>query len=89
LQGAAGVALRGLLGTRHDHHASYDQDLLASLPLAGAPSPRPLLEAVAAAGWRSVRIERLRDVEWARRGLVPFPLGWLEHHPQFAVIADG
>ena len=33
-------------------------------------------------------LERLRDVEWARRLGVPFPLGWVETTPHFAVVAD-
>jgi hypothetical protein len=33
-------------------------------------------------------MERLRDVEWARRMAAPWPLGWLETVPQFAIVAD-
>jgi SAM-dependent methyltransferase len=87
-RGLVADGVRRALGVRHDHHAGYDPDLLASLPLAHAPSPIPLLEAVRAAGWRAVRIQRLRDVEWARRIATPWPLGWLETTPQFAVVAD-
>ena len=87
-RGYAADAVRRLRGVRHDHHAHYDPDLLASLPLANAPSPVPLLWAVRDAGWRAVRIQRLRDVEWARRIASPWPLGWLETTPHFAVIAD-
>lgn len=86
---AATRATRRMMGVRHDHHGEYDPHLLRSLPLAGVPSPQPLLRAVAEAGWRAVRVERLRDVEWARRLQSPFPLGTLERRPQFAVIADG
>jgi hypothetical protein len=46
------------------------------------------VNAVAEAGWRRIRIERLRDVEWARRIASPFPLGWLETVPRFAVVAE-
>jgi SAM-dependent methyltransferase len=87
-RGWASDALRKVLAVPHDHHAAYDPDLLAALPLAGAPSPLPLVQAVTDAGWRRIRIERLGDVEWARRMALPFPLGWLETRPQFAVVAD-
>ncbi len=87
-RGALADAVRRLLGIRDDHHASYDRDLLASLPLARAVSPGPLLEALANAGWRRARIERLRDVEWARRLMSPPLLGRLEGIPQFGVVAD-
>jgi SAM-dependent methyltransferase len=80
--------LRKLLAVPRDHHAGYDPELLAALPLAGAPSPHPLIQAVGDAGWRAIRIERLRDVEWARRIALPFALGWLESRPQFAVLAE-
>jgi ubiquinone/menaquinone biosynthesis C-methylase UbiE len=88
LRRRAADAIRPLLGVRHDHHAAYDPELLAALPLARAVSPAPLLRAVVDAGWRNVRIERLRDVEWARRLAAPWPLGWLETVPQFAISAD-
>ena len=84
---ASGI-LRNVLAIPHDHHGAYDPEVLASLPLAGARTPRPLIQAVHDADWRGIRIERLRDVEWARRIAVPFPLGWVEARPQFAVVAD-
>jgi SAM-dependent methyltransferase len=84
----AATALRRLSGHRHDHHAGYEPDLVAALPLARAESADPLLEAVRQAGWRRVRIERLRDVEWARRMQSPGPIGRLEGRPQFAIVAD-
>jgi SAM-dependent methyltransferase len=87
-RGAAADVARRFHRIRHDHHAHYEPDLLASLPLAHARSPVPLLQAVSNAGWKAVRIQRLRDVEWARRIAAPWPLGWLETTPHFAVIAD-
>src|SRR5438046_2583897 len=66
-RGMAADGLRRALGVADDHHAGYDADLLDSLPLARATSPEPLIRALTEAGWRSVRLERLRDVEWARR----------------------
>src|SRR5439155_4103063 len=88
-RGYAADLLRKMLAVPHDHHAAYDPDVFASLPLAGAGSPLPLLEAVATAGWRAIRLERLRDVEWARRMAIRLPLGWIETRPQFALVADG
>ncbi|MBI4259013.1 MAG: methyltransferase domain-containing protein [Actinobacteria bacterium] len=84
---AAG-AVRRALGVPPDHHGSYDREVLERLPLAGASSPGPLLEAVRAAGWRRVTIERLRDVEWARRLAAHPVLGPLESVPLFALGAE-
>jgi SAM-dependent methyltransferase len=82
-------AIRAALRIPKHHHSSYDPDLFASLPLAGQISPGPVIRAVAEAGWRRVRIERLRDVEWARRLAAPNEaLAWLEGAPQFAIVAD-
>lgn len=83
----AAEALRALMGTPPDHHAPYPEEVLAELPLARLPSPAPLVEAVHVAGWRAVRIKRLRDVEWAARLHEPWPLGWLEERPRYAIIA--
>lgn len=79
---------RRLAGVPDDHHAPYPDDVLASLPLSRLPSPEPLVRLARDAGWRGVRIRRLRDVEWARRLQHPMPLGWLEHLPRYALVAD-
>ena len=84
----ASELLRRALGVQHDHHASYPEDVLAQLPLARMMSPAPLIEAVFRSGWRGVRIKRLGDVEWASAQRQPWPLGWLEAHPRYALIAD-
>ena len=88
IQETASTALRRLLRIPHDHHAHYDQDLRERLPLAGRMSPARLAEAVEEAGWRAVRLERLRDVEWARRRLRPRLLHIVESIPLFALAAD-
>ncbi|HEX9122591.1 MAG TPA: methyltransferase domain-containing protein [Actinomycetota bacterium] len=85
---AAAEGLRRLYGIPHDHHAEYDRELLAQLPLASQSSAEPMIHAVYRAGWRGVRIRRLRDVEWARRIATRPVLGWLEQIPQYAIIAD-
>ena len=80
--------LRSALGLDDHHHASYPDEVLEALPLARMPSPTPLVRAVADAGYTGVRIQRLRDVEWAARLHEPWPLAWLEHLPRYALIAD-
>jgi SAM-dependent methyltransferase len=87
-KGLAAEALRSLMRTAPDHHAPYPEEVLAELPLARLPSPVPLIEAVGEAGWRAVRIKRLRDVEWAARLHEPWPLGWLEQRPRYVLVAD-
>lgn len=80
--------LRRLWHVGGDHHAPYPAEVLARLPLARTTSPRPFVEAVAAAGWRGVRLHRLRDVEWAIERRERWPLGPLTHRPRYAVVAD-
>ncbi len=84
----AAAAVRKLLREPPDHHAPYPEEVLRELPFARMPTPAPLVEAVYEAGWRAVRMRRLRDVEWAARLHEPPVLGWLEHLPRFALIAD-
>ncbi|MFL5799588.1 MAG: class I SAM-dependent methyltransferase [Actinomycetota bacterium] len=80
--------VRRLRGDVHDHHAEYDEEMLAGLPLARLTSAAPLLEAVEASGWRNPRIERLRDVEWVRRSAAGVAGLISGVTPQFAVVAD-
>jgi ubiquinone/menaquinone biosynthesis C-methylase UbiE len=84
----AATVLRRAMGIEHDHHAPYPEDVLAQLPLAKMTSPAPLIDVVFRAGWRNVRIQRLRDVEWAAALVAPWPLGWLERRSRYAMIAD-
>jgi SAM-dependent methyltransferase len=88
IQEAASNVLRRFLRIPHDHHAHYDPDLRERLPLAGRMSPARLAEAVEESGWRALRLERLRDVEWARRRLTPRLLHIVESIPLFALAAD-
>ena len=80
--------VRSALGLDDHHHAPYPDEVLEALPLARMPSPAPLVQAVTDAGYTGVRIQRLRDVEWAARLHEPWPLAWLEHRPRYALIAD-
>lgn len=84
----AADAIRTLMRLPGDHHAPYPEDVLAALPFARLPSPMPLIDAVYEAGWRAVRIKRLRDVEWAAELHEPWPVGWLERRPRYALVAD-
>jgi SAM-dependent methyltransferase len=84
----AGERLRSLRGEADHHHSSYPSDVLAQLPLAEMTSPLPIVDAVREAGWRGLRIKRLRDIEWAAKLHEPWPLGWLEQRPRYALIAD-
>jgi SAM-dependent methyltransferase len=70
------------------HHDAYPPDVLRSLPLAATSSPRPFLDAVGAAGWRDVRLYRLRDIEWAVERSARWPLGWLRRRSRYAIVAD-
>lgn len=88
IRALAAERLRALRGDSGHHHASYPSDVLAQLPLARMLSPRPLVDAVHEAGWRNARITRLRDVEWAAKLHEPWPLGWLEQRPRYALTAD-
>lgn len=85
---AAIGAIRRIYGMPPDHHAPYDPVILSSLPLARLDSPRPIIEAAVEAGWRAVRLFRLRDVEWAQRAGHPLILGWLERVARYAIVAE-
>jgi SAM-dependent methyltransferase len=83
-----GEGLRRLRGKADHHHASYPSDVLAQLPLSAMRSPLPLVDAIWEAGWRTVRIKRLRDIEWAAKLHEPWPLGWLEQRQRYVLVAD-
>ena len=85
---AVADAMRRVLRVADHHHAEYPAEVLEALPLARMPSPTPLVDAVYEAGWTGVRIQRLRDVEWAAGLHERWPLGWLEHLPRYSLIAD-
>lgn len=80
--------LRHALNLPHDHHASYDPDVVAALPLIGQASVEPVVRALAEAGWRRYRVERMREVERARRRSEPSLLGRLEAARRYAVLAE-
>ena len=81
--------VRTARGEHHGgHHGEYDPELLERLPLARQRTLGPLVRYVTDAGWSGVRLERLRDVEWARQMAVGAVLGTLQATPQFAIAAD-
>ena len=80
--------LHRLLGRPPEHHGPLDPALLGQLPHSRGMSPKSIVEAVEAAGWRSVQLERLRDVEWARAMMLPPLERILGVTPEFAIIAD-
>jgi SAM-dependent methyltransferase len=88
LRDAAADVVGRVLAIPHDHHDQYEPNLVRALPLLGASSPAPLLAAVRRGGWRGSRIERLRDVEWARRLQPPRAVNLLESVPLYAVAAN-
>lgn len=72
-----------------EHHAPYDQDLIDGLPFrGGGVPPARVAEALAAAGWGPVRVERLREIERARAGAMQPVERLLGVPEQFAVVAD-
>lgn len=62
----AGKLVRQALRVPGDHHRHYEPELIAQIPFAGGTTAAGLLAAIDQAGWRNARLERMRDVEWAR-----------------------
>jgi ubiquinone/menaquinone biosynthesis C-methylase UbiE len=77
-----------LMGVHDDHHAPYPSEVVDRLPLQGASSPAPFVEAVRSAGWSRIRLARLRDVEWSIERRAPWPLGRLRRRPRYAIVAE-
>ena len=82
-----------LLGGTADGRArrpsrSLSAGVIDRLPLQGASSPAPFVEAVRSAGWSRIRLVRLRDVEWSIERRAPWPLGRLRRRPRYAIVAE-
>jgi SAM-dependent methyltransferase len=75
-------------GDADDHHGPYPQGVVRHLPLAATTTPAPFVDAVFAAGWRAVQLERLLDVEWAAEQRESWPLGPLTSRPRYAIVAE-
>jgi SAM-dependent methyltransferase len=87
LRGQAREGLRKLRGEPDHHHDHYDPSMLEELPLAAGTHPDQLVELVEEAGWGPVRLERLRDIEWAHLLELPVGARLLGVTPRFAVVA--
>ncbi len=88
LKARAREILRRLRGTPAAHHGDYPSGVLATLPYSSGIAPGELVELVESSGWRSTRIERLRDVEWAMTATLPHPERLLgATAPHYAVVA--
>jgi ubiquinone/menaquinone biosynthesis C-methylase UbiE len=88
LRDKAADLLRRAYRIPHDHHDEYRPELWQQLPLANMAGPAALIEALYRAGWRAVRMRRLRDVEWARIEAGPPLLSRLETSPMWMLVAD-
>ncbi len=88
LRGAARRLVRRLRNAPGDHHAEYSEELRRSLPLGSGTHPGKVAELVAGAGWRTPRVQRLRDVEWAERLQLPLPERLVDTSPRFVVVAE-
>jgi SAM-dependent methyltransferase len=88
LRGRAWRWVQRVRGTAPDHHGPYPADVRAALPLGRGTHPRGVAELVAEAGWRSPRLVRLRDVDWATTLELRLPERLLGVTPRFAVVGD-
>jgi SAM-dependent methyltransferase len=70
-----------------DHHAPYEHDVSAALPLGRGTHPSGVVAAVMAAGWPDPWLERLRDVEWAATLDLPLVDRLLGVPPRYVVTA--
>lgn len=70
-----------------EHHAEYDPAVRQALPLGAGTHPGRLAAMVVDAGWRTPRLRRLADVEWAERCELPLPERLVGVTPRFAITA--
>jgi len=85
LRGRARTTIARLRREPPHHHAEYAPALRAALPLGRGTPPARLCEMAVDAGWREPRVERLRDVEWAERSVLPLPERVVGVTPRVAV----
>jgi SAM-dependent methyltransferase len=86
---AARARLQRLRRRPPEHHAPYEPAVIEQLPFrGGGVPPANVVDVVERAGWSNARLDRLRDVEWARA----LAVGRLERAigvaAEFAVTAD-
>lgn len=88
LRGRLRHTVRRAKGEPPEHHGSYEDRLRRALPLGSGTPPKVLVEMVGTAGWKSPRLERLRDVEWSERCELTFVERLAGVAPRFVVSAD-
>ena len=88
LRRRAGKLIRQALRVPNDHHRHYQPELVAQIPFAGGTTAAGLLAAIDQGGWRNARLERMRDVEWARSLQERPLLRPFEGVPLFAIVAE-
>lgn len=84
----AGKMVRQALRMPDDHHRHYEPELISRIPFASGTTAAGLLAAIEAGGWRNARLERMRDVEWARSLQERPLLRPFEGVPLFVIVAE-
>jgi SAM-dependent methyltransferase len=87
VRGRARHWLEGRRDAQPEHHAEYSPTIRQSLPLGTGTPPAQLIDLATSAGWTGIRIERLRDIEWADRQGLPLPERLLGVTPRVAIVA--
>ena len=81
--------LRRLRRLPPEHHDHYPAAVSARIPFANGMNLSAVAEAIERAGWQNIRMERLRDVEWAKGMSLPPLDRLLGVTPEFMMVADG
>lgn len=84
----AGKLVQKALRVADDHHRHYEPELLAQIPFAGGTTAAGLLAAIEEGGWRNARLERMRDIEWARSLQEHPAMRPFQGVPLFVIVAD-
>ncbi|MGA2828069.1 MAG: class I SAM-dependent methyltransferase [Streptosporangiaceae bacterium] len=79
--------VRRLHGDAHEHHAEYDPQWQAALPLGTGTSPEALTSLLSASSWGPSRLHRLRDIEWTTLAAMSPTERIFGVAPRFAVTA--
>jgi SAM-dependent methyltransferase len=87
VRAAAGSMMERVTRAADGHHAPYPSEIKDSLPFGEGITPGELIELAEGAGWRSLGIHRLRDVEWAMSMELPRTEAPLGVRPIYAITA--
>lgn len=87
VRGRLRATINRMLRRPPGHHAHYPPEVLAALPLVDATTPARVSAVMEQAGFRAPRLERLRDVEWARTLALPVAERTLGVAPNYVVAA--